>query len=349
MNLVRRLTTIAGALAWPSICMVIGAVMFVVGFGGTRVDLVDTQFGYSEGWEHGWPMPFLGRSVDHASSRFQFTDREYCIFRWGPFVLDALIFISIVGAVVLVPYLIAARQRIERKGMAFSLSTLFVIVTFCCLLLGNMGRSLSIARREQSIATQLQQTGHGYDRNKYIGPLWLARLNGDLTDDRLKAFHGVRSVLLVLEKEPDFDRLAAAVRSLQNLDELRCSDQSLSDKRLTDRRLLALLTQSQRSRLDSIDFFQTEVTGSAFVEAQDWSRLFSVNLRYSRLDDTGFENLAKIPSIYSLNVSGTLITKKSLIYAAKMPKLRQFYAKHCGFTQPDVAELTAHGVTCSID
>jgi hypothetical protein len=347
MNLVRRLTTIAGALAWPSVCVVAGAVMFVICFGGTRLGWNGGTFGYGEWWEHGWPLVFLRRSADHVTSRFSFAAEPDELY-WGPLAFDILIFIGVVGALVTGPYLIAARQRIERRVMVFSLSTMFFVVTFACLLLGNIGQSLSSARREQAAVAKLRKAGHVHE-SKYIGPRWLARLNGDLTTEHLQSFQGVRMLRLVLNDEPDFAQLVNAVQELKNLDQLLCSNQATSNYRLTDASFDALLTRRQRSRLRVISLYYTQVTGSAFADPQEWPRLDVVNLQRSSLDDAGFENLAKIRTIYHLDVSGTLITKRSLERAASMPRLTVFYAKNCGFTESDVAALKARNVTCVID
>ncbi|WP_254512201.1 hypothetical protein [Anatilimnocola floriformis] len=323
-------------IAWPLFVISIGALLVVICFGGTRVYYDGNYFGWFETWEHGWPGVFLTRGGYSTSARYSFwVDVDE--FRPWTLLLDTSVFAAILGVLIIVPYWFRRRSRAQHRGAVFSLFSLFVAVTICCLLLGNIGYSLAQSRNERSAMAKLRKQGHQVEI-KYIGPIWLARLQGGINPHQESMLHGCRSVHPHFTKDDSLQDLLAQMRPLRHLERIDFSGCLISDEDLRT------LTIQHCTGLKSLAFKGTFVTGSSFVEPRHWPRLKVVVASDSSLDDAGFDKLAKIPCLQWIEVSNTKITRQSIATAEKMPNLKTFVAKGIGFTAADCAVLKERGV-----
>jgi hypothetical protein len=341
--MLRACLALLGKLAWPATLLLIAGLVVVVCFGGTRIFYMRGYVGVMETWEHGWPLKFLSRSCNAESSRLALWEGKHLFYAWS-LLVDGLVFVSLLLALVLGPRWLARRRSLEDRGWGFSLASLMVVVTLCCLLLGHLGHALASARAERPTLEFLRKQGHIANQDKYIGPLWLARI---CAADDLSAMSDLRGCKsLTLRGRPgenEMFALAVAIQALPNLEYLSCEGFAIRDADL--QRLLPL---NRSVHITSLTFEQTQITGAAFRDPLLWPQLVDVDLRLSPVDDTGFANLARIPSLIVVDVSKTKITKESIALAAKLPKLELFIAAGMGFTEEDCAELKKRGVDCFV-
>lgn len=339
--LTRSRWVLLAKIAWPTTLLLVTAGLAVVCFGGTR-----THYGGLYGtWEHGWPLVFLNRDGYHESTRYSFWEYPEDFRPWM-LLLDVLVFSGLFGILILGPRLSCNRHTKQHRNLAFSLSSLLVAITLCCLLLGNIGYSLAESRRERAVMAKLKQQGH-HISSKYIGPVWLARLLGECNTEEESALHGCKGIRVFNytgASDDSLQDLAVAMQSLRYLEQLICGD-----GHFTDARLKSLAHPNREVHVEIIDCQLTWVTGSMFADPAEWPKLVTVNAGSTLLDDSGFANLSRIPSVVAINASRTKITKKSIAEAAKMPNLKQFIAYNMGFTAADCEALTARGVECHLE
>ncbi len=341
MSILRPFCSVLAKIAWPAMLVSTCVFLTVVCFGGTRV-YWHGGLGFAEIWEHGWPVEFLRRLPAHQSNRFLFWHGWPDQFEPMALALDMLVFALVMGLVIIGPRWLSSRQSPARRGLAFSLSSLFVVLTIACLLMGSIGHYLAVSRYELALGAVLEKQGHKVDY-KYLGPIWLARLRGEQDNYQKSVFHGVRAI--GLKTGVDDALLLDLSRTIQSLPHL--STLKLYRTRITDAGLKTLVDSKCSSRIQNITFPKT-VSGSAFADPNAWPNLRYVNASHSALNDAGFANLASIPSLYQIDATSSKITKKSLAQAASMPNLKYFDARSLGFTEADCSPLKARGVICIV-
>ena len=338
------ITNVLAKIARPLMLFLIAALLIVICFGGTRTFFILRGYiGEFETWEHGWPGEFLSRSCNFGSTRFSVWEGKP-IFKPWMLALDIVVFVGMLAALIFGSRWLQRRSHSQRTGLTFSIASLLVVMTICCVPLGSIGFSLANARREQVIMAELKKRGHQPNINrKYIGPIWLVRLLGEISTANELMFGGCRGIVVRSSDHAELTDVAVKMRSLPHVESL-----DFGDTNTTDAELQFFIAAGHSMRLTSIGAESTQITGTAFADPRNWPNLVEVDAAQSQLDDAGFANLARIPNLAVINVSGTKVTKHSLAEFAKLPKLEIFYCEGLGFTEADCAALTSSGVICLV-
>ncbi len=199
-----------------------------------------------------------------------------------------------------------------KKWRRFSLRTLFIVMTLCCLLFGVWAvyvnpyrlqqRSLAVVNNLQGNTGKAPAEGAGWQR-------WLVTTL--LGDD---AFQQVTEVELNGKKIDD-----ATLRSLAGLIYLR--------------------------KL-SLDY--TPVTDDSIATLRSMPKLQNVSLRYTNVSDRGAEQLATLPELRSAYLTGTKITDAAVPNLSKLGSLEELYIRWTRITNPAADRLASALPNCAI-
>ena len=197
--------------------------------------------------------------------------------------------------------------------MRFSLRTLFVLMTLCCILFGAwsvyvnpyrlQAQSLAAVNRLQGNSAKLPAEGPAWHR-------WL--VTKFLGDD---AFTKVTQVDLAGRQVDD-----AAFRALTGL-----------------------------KNLETISLDNTQITDASADVFRAMPALATVSLRYTNISDHTAANLAALPRLRSATLTGTKITDAAVDNLAKQTALQELFIRWTKITNEGAARLTAALPKCTIN
>src|SRR5436190_43391 len=122
MHIFRDWNYVLITISWSAV-VVVGVLLAVACFGGSRVDWDGNFVGVQETWEHGWPFVFLQRSVNGDSSRFEFWNSWKYTFQSWCLAADLLVFAVVIGSLSFGQRLMPSHKSASRRLLTFSLST----------------------------------------------------------------------------------------------------------------------------------------------------------------------------------------------------------------------------------
>ncbi|MCI0332503.1 MAG: hypothetical protein L0228_04695 [Planctomycetes bacterium] len=194
----------------------------------------------------------------------------------------------------------------------FSLRTLFVLMTLCCMLFGTWAayvnpyrlqqRSLAVVNNLQGNTGKAPAEGAGWQR-------WLVTTL--LGDD---AFQQVTEV-------------------------------DLNGKKIDDETLRSLAGLIYLRKL-SLDY--TAVTDDSIATLRSMPKLQSISLRYTNVSDRGAEQLATLPELRSAYLTGTKITDAAVPNLAKLGSLEELYIRWTGITNDGADSLATALPRCDV-
>jgi len=194
----------------------------------------------------------------------------------------------------------------------FSLRTLFVLMTTCCVGIGLWSAYVNPYRLQaQSLAE-------------------VRRLNGNFTTSPAKAVGVHRWLVTTLVGEDAFAHVTTV---------------DLAGKKVDDNVLqsLAGLIYLRELRLD-----YTAVTDNGILALRSMKRLRQLSLRYTSLSDPVVPQFAAFPKLETLLLTGTKISDAALADLAKLGGLSQLFIRWTNITNPGAEKLSATLPNCAI-
>jgi hypothetical protein len=199
-----------------------------------------------------------------------------------------------------------------QRWQRFSLRTLFLLMSVCCVLLGGwtvylntfrlQAQSLAAARRLQGEVTVLPAAGPRWCR-------WVVSMV--LGPDSY-----VEVVKLDLSRRPVDD---AALESLAGL-----------------------------VYLQKLDLDRTEISDASMSAIAAMPELMSLSLRYTNLSDRAAPTLARLTNLQSLSLTGTKLTDSSLADLATLQSLTELYIRWTHISDSGADQLRTLLRHCSI-
>jgi hypothetical protein len=194
----------------------------------------------------------------------------------------------------------------------FSLRTLFVLMTVCCLLVGAWSVYVNPFRLEQqSLATVNRLQGNAA-KTRAEGPGWQRWLVTTFLGD--DAFVHVTQVDL--------------------------SGTRVDDKELP---LLSGLTHLEKLNLDN-----TEITDDGTTVLRAMPALKELSLRYTNVSDRTAAHLAALAALQTVTLTGAKITDAAVDDLAKHAALKELYIRWTRITNPGADRLRAALPNCAI-
>ncbi|HVC97535.1 MAG TPA: hypothetical protein VND64_27885 [Pirellulales bacterium] len=198
----------------------------------------------------------------------------------------------------------------KRRWAQFSLATMFVVVTLCCVGVASLGVSLHHKRRDRAAVAALrdlrfsvqydwEDDSHGPPQAQPPGPRWARRWLGD------DFFADVTYVSVIWGSHPDFtDEHLASLRAFPRLESLRLSETAVSDAGLAQ--LTALPTMKQ------LDLSFTHISDTGLAHVTGLTGLEELNLMYCQVTDRGLAHLKSLAELKKLSLKGTLVTDEGV-------------------------------------
>jgi Leucine rich repeat len=194
----------------------------------------------------------------------------------------------------------------------FSLRSLFLLVSVCCLLLGGwsfyidpfrmQAHSLAVAVRQQGDVVVVPASGPPWCRwivAKMLGP---------------DAF--VEVVKLDLSRRPVDD---AALRSLGGL-----------------------------IYLEKLDLDYTQITDASIPVLSSMPNLMSLSLRYDNLSDSSAPTLVKLANLQSLHLTGTHLSDSAVADLSRLPALNELYIRWTQISKAGAERLATSLPKCAV-
>ena len=194
----------------------------------------------------------------------------------------------------------------------FSLRTLFILMTVCCLIFGAWAVYVNPYRHQQRSLAVVNRLQGNTVKAPAEGPAW----NGWLVTTLL----GKDAFVQVTEVE-------------------------LNGKEVTDEELgrLAGLVYLRKLALD-----YTPVTDSGLATLHSMPNLQDVSLRYTKVSDSGAEHLGQLQALRSAHLTGTKITDAGVDHLAKRPEMAELYIRWTGITNTGADRLAAALPNCAV-
>jgi hypothetical protein len=194
----------------------------------------------------------------------------------------------------------------------YSLRTLFVLMTLCCLLFGawavyvnpyrQQQRSLAVVNRLQGTVTQAPAEG----------PAWQGWLVTTMLGEN--AFAQVTGV-------------------------------DLNNKKVGDADLRQLVGLIHVGKL-ALDY--TDVTDGGIVALESMPKLQTISLRYTTVSDGGAAQLGRLPNLRVAHLTGTKITDAGIDALAGHPQMKELYVRWTGITDAGAERLAAALPDCAV-
>jgi hypothetical protein len=194
----------------------------------------------------------------------------------------------------------------------FSLRTMFVLMTLCCLLVGtwsvyvspyrNQLQSLAIVDRLQGNSAKLRASGPAWHR-------WL-----------VTTFLGEEAFMYVTQVD-------------------------LSGKKVDDNALQAL---SGLTHLEKLTLDYTQITDDGTAVLGSMPALQYLSLRYTHIADRSATNLAPLPALHSLILTGTKLTDAAVNELAKHDSLKELFIRWTIITNVGADRLQKALPNCAI-
>ena len=90
-----------------------------------------------------------------------------------------------------------------------------------------------------------------------------------------------------------------------------------------------------------LDLKHASLKDGDMVLINEFKNLHKLNLSYNQVTDEGLKSFAALDYLQSINLTGTMITEKSLA-SMKFKELKSVYAWRSGLTKLDSASLSAY-------
>jgi hypothetical protein len=204
----------------------------------------------------------------------------------------------------------ASRQRIHWKR--FSLRTLFILMTICCLVFGTWAAYVNPYRLEARSLAEVKRLQGEFELVRAEGPEWHRWLVTTLLGD--DAFVHVTKVDL--------------------------NGRDVDDNAL---RALAGLVHLQFLSLD-----YTQVTDDGIAVLRSMPHLRHLSLRYTAVSDRGAAQLAALPSLNTIHLTGTKLSDESIDALARHGGLSALYIRWTQISDSAAARLAAALPGCSV-
>jgi len=194
----------------------------------------------------------------------------------------------------------------------YSLRTLLILMTLCCLVFGAWAVYVNPYRQQQrslAVVNRLQGT---VSRVPAEGPAW----QGWLVTTMLGPDAFARVVVVDLNHKNITD---ADLRQLSGLKHLR------------------------RLQLD-----YAPITDGGLEVVRTLPKLQDVSLRYTKVTDVGAAHLGKLPELRTAHLTGTKITDAGIEALAGHPRMTEIYIRWTGITDVGAERLAAALPNCAV-
>lgn len=199
-----------------------------------------------------------------------------------------------------------------KNWRSFSLRSLFILMTLCCLLFGAWAAYVNPYRQQQRSLAVVNRLQGNTVKAPADGPPW----NGWLVTTLL----GQDAFMQVTEVE-------------------------LNGKQVTDEELGRLGGLIYLRKL-SLDY--TPVSDNGIATLHSMTDLQDVSLRYTKVADRGAEHLGKLPALRFAHLTGTKITDSGVDHLARHPEMTELYIRWTGITKAGAERLAAALPNCAV-
>jgi hypothetical protein len=194
----------------------------------------------------------------------------------------------------------------------YSLRTLFVLMTLCCLLFGAWALYVNPYRQQLRSLAVVNRLQGAVIRAPAEGPAWQGWL-----------------VTTMLGKE-----------TFAQVTEVDLNYKKVSD---ADLRQLAGLIHLRKLSLD-----YTAVTDDGIASLQSMPNLQEVSLRYTKVADEGAAHLSRLPSLRTAHLTGTKITDAGALALASNPQITELYIRWTGISDEGAERVAAALPDCAV-
>ena len=205
-----------------------------------------------------------------------------------------------------------AKLLFPNRWKRFSLRTLFVLMTFCCLLVGTWSVYVNPYRlQSQSLAVVNRLQGNSAKTNA-DGPAWLRWM--------VTSFLGKNAFMHVTEVD-------------------------LAGRKVDDKELRSL---SGLTHLEKLTLDYTQITDDGTVALRSMPALQHLSMRYTNISDRSASRLAALPNVRRVILTGTTMTDAAVDDLAKHAAMTEFYIRWTKITNDGADRLRAALPTCAI-
>jgi hypothetical protein len=201
------------------------------------------------------------------------------------------------------------RLRFLRR---YSLRTLFVLMTLCCLLFGAWAVYVNPYRLQQRSVAAVNRLQGTVKKAQADGSVWQAWLVTTLLGE---------------------DSYAHVV-------EVDLNNKNVSDKDLPE---LFDLIYLRKLALD-----RTAVTDEGVATLRSMPQLQHISLRYTQVSDNGVAHLGEMPNLQTTHLTGTKITDAGISALAGHPQMTDLYIRWTDVTSAGAERLASALPQCAI-
>jgi hypothetical protein len=194
----------------------------------------------------------------------------------------------------------------------YSLRTLFVLMTLCCLVFGAWAVYVNPYRQQQRSLAVVSRLQGAISQQPAEGPAWQVWL-----------------VTTMLGKD--------AFAQVTEVD--------LNHKNVTDADLRQLVGLIHLRKL-ALDY--TGVSDDGIVALESMPRLQDVSLRYTNVADEGAAPLGRLPDLRTVHLTGTKITDAGIDALSNHPHITELYIRWTGITDAGAERLAAALPNCAV-
>lgn len=195
---------------------------------------------------------------------------------------------------------------------SFSLRTLFILTTLCCLAVGAWAVYVNPFRAEAQSLTEVKRLQGEFEVKPAEGPGWQRWL--------VTTFNGKDAFAHVTKVD-------------------------LSGRKVDDATLRALagLTHLQELKLD-----YTPVTDAGAANLKTMRELRRLSLRYTGIADKSAEHLAALPNLEIVHLTGAKMTDAAVEKLGQHPAMKEIYIRWTQITNDGAARLAKALPNCAV-
>lgn len=198
------------------------------------------------------------------------------------------------------------------RWASFSLRTLFILTTLCCLVVGAWAVYVSPFRLEARSLAELKRLQGEFELQPAEGPGWHRWL--------VTTFLGKDGFVHVTKAD-------------------------LRNRKVDD---AALRSLSGLTHLQDLQLDYTQVSDDGMSAVRSMRDLRRLSLRYTSVSDRSAEYLSALPNLETVHLTGAKMTDAAVDHLAKNPAMDELYIRWTRITNDGAARLAAALPNCAV-